>query len=285
MIRIYIISLLIFFQCALIAQINSDSLWRIWKDINQPDTVRLKALHSLAADVYIFADADSSAVLSKLEYNYAEKKKLKKYMAYALNTQAVSFTYRGQNEKAIEYFNKSLKLREEVNDLPGIASSLKNISSLYRSIGDYDKAIDYSLKSLQLYEKLGNKKGIASVLNNLSTIYLDKNEFQKSIDYLNKGLKISEQLGEKETMAISYNNLGIILNTQGDAASAINYYMKGLKLYEELGQLKGQSDIFLNIGALYTAQGITEKALEYNQKSLDIARKIELPHNIANCFK
>lgn len=284
MVRIYIIGLLVFLQGSFIAQINADSLWRVWKDINQSDSARLKALHSLAADVYIFSDPDSSVVLSKLEYNFAEKKQLKKYMAYALNTQAVSYIYRGQSEKAIEYFNKSLKLRKEINDQSGIASSYKNISSLYRNIGDFDQAIEYSLKSLQLYEKLNNKKGIASVLNNLSTIYLDKADFQTSIDYLKRALKISEQLGEKETIAVSYNNLGIILNTQGDAAKAIDYYMKSLKLYEEIGQLKGQADLLLNIGVLYMGQGITEKAIEYCQKSLSIARKIENNHSIASCL-
>lgn len=53
-------------------------------------------------------------------------------------------------DSAIFYFNKSIDLYEQANDLQGIAGSLINIASVYMDREDYSKAEPYYLKSLNL---------------------------------------------------------------------------------------------------------------------------------------
>ena len=44
----------------------------------------------------------------------------------------------------MEYFNRSLKIFEEIGNKRGIASCLNNIGLIYKDQGNYAKTIDYS---------------------------------------------------------------------------------------------------------------------------------------------
>ena len=44
---------------SIISQVNLDSLWSVWNDTTQADTNRLKAIHKIAWDGYLFSKTDS----------------------------------------------------------------------------------------------------------------------------------------------------------------------------------------------------------------------------------
>lgn len=127
--------LVIFFSISLSisAQVNLpkrqaglDSLWGVWNDHNQVDTIRLKAIHKIAWDNYLFSQPDSAYYFAQLEYNFAKSKGLKNQMANALNTQGVSHSLRGNYTSAIDHFTHSLTIKEEIGDKRGIAKFLNN---------------------------------------------------------------------------------------------------------------------------------------------------------------
>ena len=111
---IYILLLLISFSSK--AQVNLDSLWGVWNDKTQPDTNRLKAMKDIAWDGYLFSQPDSAFYFAQMGYDFAEARNNKKWMATSLNTQGISFAIRGNYEKALEYFSKSLAIRKEIGD-------------------------------------------------------------------------------------------------------------------------------------------------------------------------
>ena len=101
--------------------VNLDSLWGVWNDSTQPDTNRLKAMKQITWDGYLFSQPDSAFYFAGLGYDFAESISNKKWMADALNTQGVSFYNRGDYDKAIDYFTRSLKIAEELGNKKGIA--------------------------------------------------------------------------------------------------------------------------------------------------------------------
>ena len=61
----------------------------------------------------------------------------------------------GDYEKALDYFNRSLAIKEEISDKHGIGVSLHNIGNVYYSKGDYKKAEEYLEKSLSIQKEIG----------------------------------------------------------------------------------------------------------------------------------
>ena len=77
----------------------------------------------------------------------------------------------------------------------------------------FNRAMDYYLKSLRIKEELGNKAGIASSLNNIAIIYYSQAELQQNpdstesyyvtcLEFLLKSLQIAKEIGNKVGIAI-----------------------------------------------------------------------------------
>ena len=67
--------------------------------------------------------------------------------------------YKNRNDynKALENFQKALKIEEEQDDKSGISGTYNNIGIIYRLMGDYAKSLEYFQKSLEICFKLGDK--------------------------------------------------------------------------------------------------------------------------------
>jgi serine phosphatase RsbU (regulator of sigma subunit) len=238
-------------------------------------------MHKIAVDGYLYSKPDSAFYFAQLQYDLAESVNKKKQMSTALNTQGASFYFKGDLAKAIDYYTKSLKIREELGNKIGIAMSLGNIGVIYEKQGNYANAIEYYARSLKIREETGDKKGIASTLNNIGNIYHRQGNYKKAMYYFSRSLKIREEIGNKKDIAQSLNNIGNIYDDQGDYAKALDYHTKSLKIKEEIVDKRGIAMSLNNIGAIYSDQGDYAKAIDYYTRSLKISVEIGSKNGIA----
>lgn len=297
-----------------IAQTNVDSLLAVWKDENQSDTTRLKAINKIALEGYLFTQPDSAFYYAKLQYEFALKTDNKSQAAQALKTQGSAFYFKADYTQAFDYYRKSLAIYEEIGDKQGIGNCLNNIANIFRSHGDYPRAIDYYKRSLKIREEIGNKYGIASSLTNLGLIYEGQGNHQLALENYQKALLIFEQIGDKQgiaaclvnsaevylnqsnsTMALAqiskclliledfedkkllaenFKILGQIYFKQGHRLEAMEQFQKGLKIFEEMGDKQGIAQILLKKGTLYNIQGRYQKAIVSCEKGLSIAKEL-----------
>ncbi|ETO35921.1 hypothetical protein RFI_01140 [Reticulomyxa filosa] len=101
-----------------------------------------------------------------------------------------AYDYKGEYNKAIEYYEKDLKisLSELGYDHPDVATSYNNLGNVYQNKGEYDKAIEYNEKSLKIrLDKLGHDHpAVATLYNNVGIVYSNKGEYNKAIEYHEK---------------------------------------------------------------------------------------------------
>lgn len=268
---------------SLAAQVNLDSLWMVWNDKNQPDTVRLKAIADFTIDGYLYSQADSAYYFAQLQYDYAKSQGLKKQMAGALNLQGASFWVRGNYSSAIDHYNRNLTIRKEIGDRKGIANSLNNIGVIYKTQGNYRMAIEYYTQSLTTITELGDKNGIAKTLNNIGNIYGAQGDNANSIDYYNQSLTIKEDIGDKKGVATSLANIGIVYSVLNDYNTALDFQTRSLMIMEEIGDKYGVAECLDNIGIIYSQQNDYSKAINYLTLSLTIREEIGDKHGIAEC--
>ena len=243
-----------------------------------------------------------------------------KHIANAFNNWGYLALIRGENEKALNYWKKSLMIREKINDKPGIAFSLNNIGGIYQNKGDIQNALNYHSKSLKIWEEIKDKNGISQSLNNIAVIYNDQGEINKSLIFLNKSLKIQEEINNKEGIAIALNNIGVsykrlnnltrakqyydkslkireeigdkrgiayalnnigyVLEKQGDLIGAQKKYTESLKLMKEIGDKKGVAILSNSLGKIYFSQSNTSMALDYLKTSMKISKELGYPEDI-----
>jgi tetratricopeptide (TPR) repeat protein len=206
------------------------------------------------------------------------------YKAAAISNSGYVYYGKGQVDKAIDYFEKALKIQEEIDAKSEVANSLSNIGALYSGMGQLEKALDNLLKALKIQQEIGAEKGIAYSLNNIASIYSSLGQTEKSLEYLYQSLKLQEKLGDKVGASSTLNNLGALYTRMGQIEKALEYYNKSLKIREALDDKLGITISLNNIGSAYDKLGDQEKALIYYNKSLIMAQNIGNKNGMANCF-
>jgi len=252
----------------------ADSLWSVWNDPNEADTSRLKAIHDIAREGYLFSRPDSAFHYAQMELDFAEAKGLNVQMASALNTQGISFFFRGDFDKAIALYTESLERSEEANDKLGMANAYTNIGLVRRRQDDTELALEYYRKGLILQEEIGNDKGAATLYNNIGSILNDLGDIRQALDNHHKSLKLREKIGDRKGVASSYGNIGIIHIGQGESEEARECFETCLKIVEELGDKPFMASGYSNLGTIHTTLKNYKKALEYHQ--LAVQTLIEL---------
>jgi len=156
--------------------------------------------------------------------------------------------------KAIEYLKDAIRLD------PDYGAAYNSIGMAYNSKGEYDRAIEYYQKSLKIYlKKLGPEHpNVAALYNNIGSAYNSKGEYDREMEYFQKALKITlEKLGpEHPNVAICYDSIGSAYKHKGEYDRAIEYFQKALKIgIKKLGpEHPNMAIAYNNIGMAYYKQ-------------------------------
>jgi tetratricopeptide (TPR) repeat protein len=203
-----------------------------------------------------------------------EEELVDKLKGEVLNEAGLVYKDKGEWDKAIDYYQRSLAIDEKVGDEHGMSAIFNNLGSVYQDKGEWDKALEYYQRSLEIDEKVGDEHGMATTLNNLGLVYKAKGEWDKAIDYYQRSLEIKEKVGDEHGMSTTFNNLGLVYKAKGEWDKAIDYYQRSLAIDEKVGDEHGMAFSYNNIAMLYQAQGRLEEAISLLEESLAIFERI-----------
>jgi adenylate cyclase len=267
---------------SLAAQVNTDSLWKLWNDTRQPDTTRLYALDDLAWDIRN-KNPDSAILLANLELDFATTHNFKDWQAKACNMLGVGYYIKSDYSKAIEWHKKCFTIWEALGDKPGMASSYNNLGNVYSDLGNYTESLDSYQKGLALEET--KKRPLTGTYHlNIGAIYLDRGSYPKALEQFQQSLSAYEKEEDKQGMGMAYNNIGLLYDGMNSNDQALSYYNKSVVISKELGDERGLAEAYTNIGVINKKQGNYAVALDYQQKSLAIEKKLGDEQSIAGIY-
>jgi len=160
---------------------------------------------------------------------------------------------KGQFEKAISHFKKSL----EIN--PDFADTYYNLGVIFGSQGQFDKAIPYFEKALKI-----NPNDAVSHCT-FGIVLAKREQFDKAILHFKKALEINPNYAEVQ------NNLARILATCPDAA--LRDGKRAVELARSADRLSGgtQPSILDTLAAAYAEAGQYPQAVTTASRALDLA--------------
>ncbi len=141
-----------------------------------------------------------------------------------------------ENEFAqvIDYYRKSLNIREKIGYKPGIASSLSNLGKIFNIIRNFDQALSYLGKALKLDIELENKPDESDVLAAMGRIYYKLGNYSKALDYLNQSLDISIKNNLSEYTKNTYSLISNVYLAMGDYQKSLVTYKKYIVIQDSL---------------------------------------------------
>ncbi len=203
------------------------------------------------------------------------------YYANVLQLKGVCFDYKGNYEKAEEYYQKALNIDLKLfgRQHKSVAQLLNNLGIIYMSKGELAQALIVHQEALEVRLKIlgENHVEIAQSFGNLGLVYWTKGDYDLAGLFLQKALDVViKKLGPTDPyVALTYNNLGAVYSRKGDYKRAKMFYEKSLKIrLETIGP--EHPDIaasYNNMGEVLYLAGNISLAEEYFEKALLIRLK------------
>jgi tetratricopeptide (TPR) repeat protein len=268
---------------------TKDSLLQILKSA-QHDTIRLQVLSHLIEteyndEIWPKYNKEMKSIAEKLLINQQKPiviRVAKKYLAEAYNNIGFIYDNQGDISNALENYGKGLRIREEIGDKIGIATSLNNIGYIFTNQDDNPKALEYFLRSIEIQKEIGYKGGMALSLNNIGFIYDEQGDSSKAFECHYKSLKTREEIEDKSGVAMSLGNLGFHYKKHGNLTKGLEFYNKSYKVYEEIEDKFGMARLLYSIGSIYSAQLKLADAQKYFEKSYQLSKELGYPITIEN---
>jgi len=223
----------------------------------------LQGQYQKAVDEY-FVKALVTAKKSKNAYQEGE----------ALNAFGVVYNQLGEIDLAFDYYRQALAIRENIDDIAGMATTMGNLSSLHLAKAQYTEAERYLQQSISLYEQLGDQEGLSHTFNELGVLEEEQALYQKALEYYQQGLDIRMTLGNQMLQAESMNNIGFMYFMLLNKKHALVYWRQAEQLYQGIQYPLGIIHVRQNLGQIELAQGNWRNAYHLFNNTLADAKQL-----------
>ncbi|MCF6183207.1 MAG: tetratricopeptide repeat protein [Bacteroidales bacterium] len=186
----------------------------------------------------------------------------------------------GKYNISLKKFNENLKYSILRNDSVTIAASYGNLGNTFLYKDENKKAIEFYNKALKIFEKTGNKKGLANLYGVLGNIFLKMEKPKIAIKNYNKSKSHFKDLKSEFGVATCDMNIGIAYKNLNEFEKALKHFKTAKKTYSEIGHIKGLAEIYGNMGKVSFLQKNYETAISYYKKALKISEDLKLNKNI-----
>lgn len=155
------------------------------------DTTGIGRCYNLIGILYFFLeDLDLSLeyYTMALEINY--KQNDKKWIAGNTNNIGMIYERKEKYEEALDFYLKSLEMNNELGNKSWIANNYGNIGSLYQLMND-PSSLGYFKKRLRIKEEQNDMDGIALSNFLIGNYYVNEKDWKEAIPYLSKAYNLA----------------------------------------------------------------------------------------------
>lgn len=181
---------------------------------------------------------------------------------------------RGRLDEAADWYNKSLRIKEETGNRLGMASSYHQLGRVAQAQGRLDEAADWYARSLQFDEELGDRRGMVLTYQGLGMVAQERGRLDEAADWYTRSLAIAEDFGDRPGMARIYHQLGTVAQVRERLADAAEWYTRSLAIKEELGDQPGMASSYHQLGGVAYEQGRLDEAVGWYSRSLAIKEEL-----------
>lgn len=191
----------------------------------------------------------------------------------------------GKLSEALEYYEQSLILRQDLDLLSSVASTIENIARVQRDLGEFDKATNNLLKVIQIREGLNDLQSLASAYNEMGNLNSQKGNFADALMNYLTSLKIRQQANLTEDIARSLTNIGLTYRKVGSFTNALNYLEQAIELINKSGDPLSQAYVYIHHGNTLRDVNRSEEAIKSYSMALKLREPTGNKQAIAQAYK
>ncbi|MBP2681779.1 MAG: two component, sigma54 specific, transcriptional regulator, Fis family, partial [Candidatus Krumholzibacteriota bacterium] len=156
------------------------------------------------------------------------------------------------------------------------SASFNNLALAYQAKAEYEKALDYFNRSLRLKKRQNNQAGIAAGHLNLAGLYVEMRNFKEAEAKCRESLAVCEMLDEVHAQAIpgNYMTLGDIAVELGDLGAASERYRQSLDVAKKMGAINEEMGAFRRLSTVALRRKSYDEARRHAEKAFELVQRI-----------
>ncbi|MDO6852287.1 tetratricopeptide repeat protein [Cellulophaga lytica] len=207
-------------------------------------------------------------------------KDLKRSINVSLNSIGNLYHSLEQYNLAINRYNASLKIEEELGNKLGLAINYQNIGEALEEQGKLEEALEKYRTSLAYNEEIDSDKGQVICNNSIAQVYLKQNKTKKAIVLLETALVGAKQIGDKYITAFVEANMGWAYMQLNKIEKAENHIKRSLEIGKDQGIPRIIALGTKRLSELEQLKGNHDNALTYYKRAIELEKKISSTRNI-----
>lgn len=152
----------------------------------------------------------------------------------------------GNTQKSMEYYQRSLAIREKIGDINGIALSNWGIGQLLVDKKEYKTALKHLEIALKNNRTLKNTYQEIAVLLTVSDAYLGLNDYEKADETASLAVAKAKEGDSKIPISLALNQLSKVKAARQDYEAALKYKSEYIAVNDSLQNNKTKKEVILN---------------------------------------
>ena len=150
-----------------------------------------------------------------------------------LHLEGTLASQQGHYDAARASYERSLEIRERLDDRASIGSLLSNLGVVAECEGDLELARTMNERALAVREEVGDRWATSVSQNNLGMIALLQKDFAVAQARFEASMRLASEVGDRWVVAYGHHNLGNANLGLGDLATAGGEFLQALQAYED----------------------------------------------------
>lgn len=210
----------------------------------------------------------------------AENYQLKQEQAAAQKLKGIVHYYKGEHQKALEYYQRALTYFQLENQAIEQANILNNMALVQNALGQHQVALESYAAAEPLYMKFGSEYDAVDLRANMAGLYIALRRFDQAIELLDGAIEYYQENNYQSDLARAKAELGVALKYSEQFPQAIlaltdahTYYLNIDDKYQTSATLHNLSEVYLLMdlpqkGQAYASQGVLTSRESGHNKAL-----------------
>ncbi len=209
-----------------------------------------------------------------------------------LNNTALAMSYLGKAEESIDVHKEAIELAAELNDSTALGRSFNNLGLIYEDMDALEKALEYYQKALLIKEDHGTPQDILNGKYNVAAMHRELAERTGDTVQLNRAEKEFTQIlidaeAEKYGKVILFTKTALaqVATSKGDFQKAISLYLPVIESAASQNDNQTLRVAYLNVGSNYFEMQNYIQAKKYLELAEPLITQADNPSDNAKLYK
>jgi len=160
----------------------------------------------------------------------------------ALNAAGVLAGMQHDHQRAVSFFEESVKVWSELDDHAGLATAHLNLGLVAHNLGDLARAELQFRRAQDLYSDVGDNSGLGRAVGSLARLAREAGDLERAVELFEQCLVLLREANDEWGVANALANLGHVMLAFGASVRAHQYFHHALDVRVRLGNVLGVAE-------------------------------------------